>query len=103
MPNVEIEELEKNQVKLSFVVPADEAVPYLQEAAERISKQTAIPGFRAGKAGYDVVKQRVGEMKILEDALESIVRKSFVSAVLEHDIDTVGTPAIDVAKLAPRK
>jgi trigger factor len=101
MPNVEIEQLDKNRVKLSFVVPVEETKPYLDEAATRISKQTAIPGFRAGKADYEIVKGRVGEMKILEEALESIVRKSFVSAVLEHDIDTVGTPDVDVGKLAP--
>jgi len=101
MPNVEIENLEKNQVKLTFTVSAQEAKPYMEEAAKAISQQTKIPGFRPGKADYEVVKQRVGEMKLLEEALQSIIRKSFVSAVLEHDIDTVGSPQIDVGKLAP--
>ncbi len=101
MPNVEIENLEKNQVKLTFTVSAEEAKPYMEEAAKAISQQTKIPGFRPGKADYEVVKQRVGEMKLLEEALQSIIRKSFVSAVLEHDIDTVGSPQIDVGKLAP--
>ena len=40
-------------------------------------------------------------MKILEEALESIVRKSFVSMILEENIETVGSPKIDVVKLAP--
>ncbi|MEK7615444.1 MAG: trigger factor, partial [Patescibacteria group bacterium] len=79
----------------------EEAEPYLQEAAERLSKQKQIPGFRPGKAGYEVIKQQFGAMKILEEALEPIVRKSFVEAVLAHNIDTVGSPKIDVEKLAP--
>jgi len=101
MTDVKIEELPKNQLKLTFTVPHDDVVPFLDEAAARISDQTQIPGFRPGKAGYDVVKRRVGEMKIYEEALEPIVRKSFVEAILNHKIDTVGSPKIDVEKLAP--
>ncbi|MCR4313861.1 MAG: trigger factor family protein [Candidatus Uhrbacteria bacterium] len=75
MPNVQKEILPKNGLKLTFTLTQDEAQPYLEEAAKRISEQTSIPGFRPGHASFDIVKQRVGEMKILEEALESIVRK----------------------------
>ena len=101
MPDVKIENLEKNVVKMTFTMTQAEAKPYLEEAAIHLSEHTAIPGFRPGKAGYDIVKQRLGEMKILEEALETIVRKSYVQAILEHNIETVGSPHIDVEKLAP--
>ncbi len=101
MSDVQIENLEKNQIKLTFTVTADEAQPYLEEAATRLSEDSSIPGFRPGKASYDVIKQRFGEMKIHEEALEAIVRKSFVEAVLANDIETVGSPKIDVQTLAP--
>ncbi|MEK7620547.1 MAG: trigger factor [Patescibacteria group bacterium] len=101
MPNVEKEILPKNGLKLTFTLTQEEAQPYLEEAAKRLSEQTSIPGFRPGHASFDVIKQRLGEMKILEEALESIVRKSFVSMILEENIETVGSPKIDVVKLAP--
>lgn len=101
MPDVKIENLEKNVVKMTFVVTQAEAKPYLEEAAVHLSEHNPIPGFRPGKAGYEIVKQRVGEMKIMEEALETIVRKSYVQAILEHNIETVGSPHIDVEKLAP--
>src|SRR3989338_3347939 len=101
MPNIHIEELPKNLMKLTFIVTQEEAEPYLQEAAVRLSETTSIPGFRPGKAGYDIVKQRFGAMKILEEALEQIIRKSFVEAVLAHNIETVGSPKINVEKMAP--
>ena len=101
MPNVEKEVLPKNGLRLTFTLTQDDALPYLEEAAKRLSEQTSIPGFRPGHASFDVVKQRLGEMKILEEALESIVRKSFISAILEDNIDTVGSPKVDVVKLAP--
>ncbi|MBI2473408.1 trigger factor [Candidatus Uhrbacteria bacterium] len=101
MPNVEKESLEKNILKLTFTITQEEAQPYFEEAAKRISQQTSIPGFRPGHADYAVVKQRVGEMKIMEEALESLVRKSFVETILAENIDTVGSPKVDVIKLAP--
>ncbi|MBI2475017.1 trigger factor [Candidatus Uhrbacteria bacterium] len=101
MPSINIEEKEKATIKITFTVTQEEARPYLEEAAERLCKQTPIPGFRPGKAGFEIVKQRFGEMKILEEALEPIIRKSFVEAVLSHNIETVGSPKIDVEKLAP--
>ena len=101
MPNTKIEELEHNKLKLTFTLTQEDAKPYLDEAAQRISTQSKIPGFRPGKAGYEIVKQRVGEMKIYEAALETIIRKSYVQALLANDIDTVGSPKIDVEKLAP--
>ncbi len=101
MPNIKIEDLDSNKKKITFVVTQEEAKPYLEEAAERISKQKEIPGFRPGKAGYDVVKQQVGEMALLEEALETIIRKSYIEAILANDIDTVGSPKVDVSKLAP--
>lgn len=101
MPNVQKELLPKNSLKLTFTLTQNEAQPYLEEAAKRLSEQTSIPGFRPGHATYDIIKQRLGEMKILEEALESIIRKSFISAILEDDIETVGSPKVDVVKLAP--
>lgn len=101
MPNVQKEILPKNRLKLTFTLTQNEVQPYLEEAAKRISEQTSIPGFRPGHASFKIVKQRVGEMKILEEALESIIRKLFISTILEDNIDTIGSPKVDVVKLAP--
>jgi len=101
MPNIVTEEKEDGRVKITFTVTPEEQRPFLEQAAEHISEHANIPGFRPGKAGYEVVKQRVGETKIMEEALESIVRKLFVQAIIAQEIDSVGSPKIDVEKMAP--
>ncbi|OGL95620.1 trigger factor [Candidatus Uhrbacteria bacterium RIFOXYB12_FULL_58_10] len=101
MVNVQFEQLPKNSLKIRVTVPHDDAIPFLEAAALRMSEETSIPGFRPGKAGFEVVKARVGEQKIYEEALEAIVRKTFVDAVTSNEIETVGSPKIDVEKLAP--
>ncbi|MDG1950340.1 MAG: trigger factor [bacterium] len=101
MSHVKKEELEKNRVKFTFTFTPDEAKPFMEEAAKLMAENTKIPGFRPGKANFEVVKQHVGEMKIMEAALDSMVRKSFVETVLAEKLDTVGSPNINVEKLAP--
>ena len=101
MPTITRENLPKHAVKLTITVSTEEMQPLLETAAGQVSEHVQIPGFRPGKAGYEIVKQRVGEMKILEEALEEIVRKTLVEAVNAEKLETVGSPAINVEKLAP--
>lgn len=101
MSEVKVENPTKNTVKLTVTVSDEEIKPFLEIAAEEISQDTEIPGFRPGKAGYDAVKQRVGEMKIYEAALERVVRKTYIDALEAQKLDTVGEPKISVDKMAP--
>lgn len=96
-----INELPGSRVELKFTVTPEEAKPYLDKAVEEISIGRPIPGFRPGKAPYEAVKNAVGELKIWEAAVESIVRANFVRVVLQKEIDTVGSPEIALDKLVP--
>lgn len=73
----------------------------LTAAAARLAERTSFPGFRPGKAPYDVVKTKLGEMAIWNEAIEGIVRRVFVAAILGERLETVGSPAIDLKKFAP--
>ena len=96
-----LKKLEKSQVELEItVLPADYEKDMLA-AAVRLSERAAIHGFRAGKAPYEIVKQNLGEVKILEEALQSIVEKNYHKAVTEEKLDTVGMPEITIEKMAP--
>lgn len=96
-----ITQLPKSRVELKFSVSPEEAKPYIEKAVAEISEQKPLKGFRPGKAGYDDVKAAYGEMLIWETALEKIVRANYVKAILDHDINTVGSPEISVEKLIP--
>ncbi len=93
-----IEQVADNQIKITVVVPKDKVLAEMHIAADELSRVMNFPGFRPGAAGYDVVKQRVGEMKILEEATEELIRASLAAALLEEDLDIVGAPhfAMDV-------
>lgn len=97
----ELKNLEKSQVEFTITVEPADYKKDMEAAAVRISERAAIKGFRAGKAPYEMVKQQVGEIRIIEEAMQSIVEKNFFSAAKEAKLDTVGMPQITITKIAP--
>ena len=97
----ELKNLEKSQVELTITVEPADYKKDMENAALRISERAAIKGFRPGKASYEIVKQHVGEIKIIEEAMQSIVEKNFFDATKQAKLDTVGMPQITIIKVAP--
>lgn len=100
MPHTE-QKLDQSQVKFTITVPPNEYEKHLRRAAERLSSRGMVRGFRPGKAPYDLMKREVGEMAILQEALESIIQESFYQTVKKAGLETIGMPQIAVEKLAP--
>lgn len=96
-----LKNLEKSQVEFTITVEPADYKKDLEAAAVRISERAAIKGFRAGKAPYEMVKQQVGEIRIIEEAMQTIVEKNFFAASKEAKLDTVGMPQITITKIAP--
>lgn len=96
-----LKKLDKSQVELNITVEPKEYEKDLKNAAVRISERAAIKGFRPGKAPYEMVKQQVGEMNILNEALDKIIQETFFLAVKEEELETVGMPKINLEKMVP--
>lgn len=97
----ELKKLDKSQVEITITVTPQEYQADLTAAAARLSESSNIKGFRPGKAPYDIIKQTLGEVKILEEALQTIVQKNFFKAVSDEKIETIGMPQIAIEKMAP--
>jgi trigger factor len=100
---VEKKSLPKSQIEFLVELSAEEFKPNIERAAEEISKEIKIDGFRPGKAPLDVVKKKVGEMSILEKAANLAINKSFGKILEENakDDKIVGQPQVEITKLAP--
>ncbi len=97
----ELKKISQSEVELTITVAPAEYQKEMDKAAERLSERAAIKGFRPGKAPYDIVKSQVGEIKILEEALEEIIQASFYVAVQAEKLATVGMPLVTIEKMAP--
>lgn len=98
---IDLEPHTDGQVKLTVEISPEEMQPHLERAAESLSKEHNIPGFRPGKASLGIVIQKLGAQAVWEQAAEHAVRRTFVATIKEKEIDAVGQPHIHIIKLAP--
>jgi trigger factor len=80
---VTTEELERCEVLLTLEIEPDQQEKLLKKAAQRISREVRIPGFRPGKAPYNVVLRRFGLEAIQTEALEESVEKLVTEGMAE--------------------
>lgn len=105
----QIENKTATSITINVRVSYSEIEPTMTKAAEVISANTEIEGFRKGKAPYEVIKQRIGEAKILEEAARMFIEKHFgeiVDRVGNEEykgtsFEPVGSPRVAITKLAP--
>ncbi|MFA5047958.1 MAG: trigger factor [Patescibacteria group bacterium] len=97
----DIKNLGQSQLELTIEVSPEEILPFLQKAAVKISTNSKIEGFRPGKAPYEIIKQKFGEMAILEEALDEVVSFTYHQALKENNLITIDRPEINLEKVAP--
>jgi trigger factor len=100
---VERKDLEKGQIELVVELGVEEINDLMGKAAENISKEVKVEGFRPGKVPFDVLKQKVGETVIMEEAVKISINKNIYKILEENvkDKELVGQPEVDITKLAP--
>lgn len=99
--NITRKDIGKSQAELRIELSIEEVRSQLENATQKISEQTKIPGFRPGHVPYEVLVKHINEQAIYEEALQKIVEKSYPKALEQEKIEVVGMPKIEVEKLAP--
>lgn len=99
--NITSKNLPQGQVEFTIEVPVIDVEKHLPKAAAQLASQVKVDGFRPGKAPYELMKQRFGEMAIYQEALDSIIRDTLFKALEQEKIEVVGQPEINLDKLAP--
>jgi len=96
-------DLEKSQLELTVELSLEEMAPYIEKGAQKVSEEVKVEGFRPGKVPLDVLKQKIGEMTILEEAANLAIRKTIDEAIEKNTMDrqAFGQPQVNITKLAP--
>jgi len=91
-----VEPLEGNKVRLSIEVDESEFEPALDAAFKRIAREVRMPGFRPGKAPRKLLEARLGAGVAREEAIREAVPGYYGDAVVEHEVDVIAQPEIDI-------
>ena len=92
---MKITENKPSESVIEFIIELDrpDIEADLQKAAKHLAEHSSIPGFRPGKAPYDLVCRHAGgEAKIYEEALDAIIRRTLPPIIIERKLETTGRP-----------
>ena len=84
-----------HQVKIVAEFETSELDKYKKQAARRIASRAKIPGFRPGKAPYDVIARLYGEPAIEEDAIEIMMEKAYPDVLDEAKISAAAPGTLE--------
>lgn len=91
---VTTEQIEDCVTNLIIEVDEDTLRPALQKVARQASNRFQIPGFRKGKAPYDVVVRLVGEEYLRREAIEEMAPELVANALEEQEIEPYAQPEL---------
>ncbi|PIT94021.1 trigger factor [Candidatus Falkowbacteria bacterium CG10_big_fil_rev_8_21_14_0_10_43_11] len=90
------------ELELIVELSADEMKPYVTQACQKISQETKVGGFRPGHVPYEILKQKVSEIYIMEEAANIAIQKT-AGDIIKKNIEkeeVVGRPEVRLTKVA---
>ena len=90
---IETTPTDNHEITLTIQVETEEFERAKRRAARKLSRGMKIPGFRPGKAPYNVIVRHVGEAAVIEEAIDQLADELYPKALDEANISP-GAPGI---------
>ena len=101
---IETQPRDDHQVTMTVKIEAERLEGAKHRAARKISERAKIPGFRPGKAPYEVVLRHYGDAAITEDAVELLVDEVYPEALKQVKVEPAAPGILEkVESLEPPK
>lgn len=101
--SVQVENLEKNTAKLTIEVPVEKFEEAVQHSYNKNKGKFNIPGFRKGKAPFNMIKKMYGVGVFYEDAVDEVIDASYPDAAKESGLEIVSRPSISIEEIEEGK
>ncbi len=92
---IHTEEDEQRQLTLTIEVEEARVQQAMRLKARELGKEFRIPGFRQGKAPYNVIVRRIGETTLRAETIEDLIQPVFEEAMDESGIDPYAQPTLE--------
>lgn len=98
---LQTERLENHTARLIVELTPDDLEKAKKQAATKLSSRYKIPGFRKGKAPYNIVLKYLGEGAVLEEAIEVLGNTVYPKALQESGLRPYASGTMEDFKLEP--
>ena len=98
--SIKIEKTENNnELKLEFTIEAKKFDEAIIKVFNKSAKYFNIPGFRKGKAPFNIVERMYGDEIFYEDAFNELVPSIYEKEIEDNKLDVVSKPEINIVKM----
>lgn len=98
---IHTEEDDQRQMAVTVEVAEERVQKAMRNTARKLAKDAYIPGFRKGKAPYQVILRRVGEETLRAETIEDMVQAIFDEALEQSAIEMYAQPSLDNIEQKP--
>lgn len=95
------EEMEQRQLALTIEVGEERVTNEMKRLARQLAKNVRIPGFRPGKAPFQVILRRFGREGVRAQAVEEMLNDVLVEAMEQEELVPYARPTLDDLELEP--
>ncbi|MFA5651759.1 MAG: trigger factor [Candidatus Paceibacterota bacterium] len=88
------------EVEITAEITTKALEDYKIKAFKKIKEVAELPGFRKGHVPDATLKEKFGEMGILEDAGEMAINDCVIEILVESKVNFLGRPGIAISKIA---
>ncbi len=96
---VKSEQVEKNLVKLTFEVSAEDFAKAINKVYAKNAKKYSVPGFRKGKVPKAVIEKYYTEAVFYDDAINEILPEAYEAALSESGLEPAARPEFDLEEI----
>ncbi|MBA3733339.1 hypothetical protein H0W91_03115 [Patescibacteria group bacterium] len=97
--DIKITNLPERELEIIGTITAEKMSLMREKAIAKFKDSVELPGFRKGNAPDHMVAQKVGEMRLMEEAAEIALGEEYPNILNEHNIDAIGRPEINIIKI----
>jgi trigger factor len=91
----------ERQLSLTIEVEEERVIRARRRVARQVSREIDIPGFRKGKAPYDVIVQRLGQRVVREELVSLLAEDVYREALEQEDIAPYGRGTLEETQFDP--
>lgn len=90
-------------LRLTVEVPEEQVEQEMRRTARQIAREVTIPGFRKGKAPYNIIIQRYGEDAVRREAADALAERVYRAALEGEEIAPYAPATLVEVELAPMR
>lgn len=88
------------EVEITAEIEEKALETYKTKAFKKIKEISELPGFRKGHVPDGILKEKFGELGLLEDAAELAINDCAIEIIAESKVNFLGRPNITISKIA---